>query len=86
MDEIGLLKVRCYLLCSMPPHLYSVPANYQSRNFLGLIFFNIFYFELLDVANLILGLFFFFSTCNVQTYKIQNLGSCLVAIIKTSFW
>lgn len=57
MDEIGLLKVHCYLLCSMPLHLYSVPGNYQSvclvKKVLG---FAIFYFELLNVSNLILVL------------------------------
>lgn len=45
MDEIGLLKVHCYLLCSMPPHLYSVPANYQSvRQSRKVLEFDFFFF------------------------------------------
>lgn len=78
MDEIGLLKVHCYLLCSMPSRLYSVPVNYQSRKFLGLIF--LFYFIL--NCWMLQCWFLVFTTCNVQTYKIRRLWSFLVAIIK----
>lgn len=78
MDEIGLLKVHCYLLCSMPSRLYSVPVNYQSRKFLDLIFYLIL-FWIVGCCN---ADSWVFSMCNVQTYKIRRLWSFLVAIIK----
>lgn len=64
----------------MPPHLQSVPANYQSGRFLGLIFA----FGFSSNCWMLQTWFSVGSvpTCNVQTYKMHSLWSFLVAIIK----